>query len=126
MKEEKLLNAQNGMALLLINILLMLASILGIIFAGRSMDSNGADAFSVTLLSVSIVYIGIIGPILFGGLKVLQPNEAYVLTLFGKYYCTLKGEGFFFVNPFVVAVNPIKTVKPVESSTSAQKNVGVA
>ncbi|MDP4109775.1 MAG: SPFH domain-containing protein, partial [Bacillota bacterium] len=42
------------------------------------------------------------------------------------YYGTLKGEGFFFVNPFVVAVNPIKTVKPVESSTSAQKNVGVA
>ena len=39
-------------------------------------------------------------------MKVLKPNEALVLTLFGKYYGTLKGEGFFFVNPFCVAVNP--------------------
>jgi regulator of protease activity HflC (stomatin/prohibitin superfamily) len=29
-----------------------------------------------------------------------------VLTLFGKYYGTLKGEGFFFVHPFVTAMNP--------------------
>ena len=33
-------------------------------------------------------------------------NEALVLTLFGKYYGTLKGDGFFFVNPFTVAFNP--------------------
>lgn len=43
---------------------------------------------------------------MFAGLKVLKPNEALVLTLFGKYYGTLKGEGFYFVNPFVTAVNP--------------------
>jgi regulator of protease activity HflC (stomatin/prohibitin superfamily) len=29
-----------------------------------------------------------------------------VLTLFGRYYGTLKGAGFFFVNPFVTATNP--------------------
>ena len=29
-----------------------------------------------------------------------------MLTLFGKYIGTLKGAGFYFVNPFVVAVNP--------------------
>jgi regulator of protease activity HflC (stomatin/prohibitin superfamily) len=40
------------------------------------------------------------------GLKILKPQEALVLTLFGKYIGTLKGEGFFFVNPFVSAVNP--------------------
>ena len=28
------------------------------------------------------------------GLKVMKPNEALVLTLFGTYYGTLKGEGF--------------------------------
>ena len=36
----------------------------------------------------------------------LKPNEALVLTLFGKYVGTLKGDGFFFVNPFVTAFNP--------------------
>ena len=36
----------------------------------------------------------------------LKPQEALVLTLFGKYTGTLKGEGFYYINPFSVAVNP--------------------
>jgi regulator of protease activity HflC (stomatin/prohibitin superfamily) len=36
----------------------------------------------------------------------LKPQEALVLTLFGKYIGTLKGEGFYWVNPFCSAVNP--------------------
>jgi len=60
-----------------------------------------------------IAVIGAVGgwilPIfVFVGLKVLQPNEALVLTLFGKYVGTLKGAGFYFVNPFTSAVNPDK------------------
>ena len=39
--------------------------------------------------------------ILLCGLKVLNPNEAYVFTVFGKYYGTLKKPGFFWVNPFL-------------------------
>jgi regulator of protease activity HflC (stomatin/prohibitin superfamily) len=44
--------------------------------------------------------------IMFGGLRLLAPNEAYVLTLFGDYYGTLKGPGYFFVNPFCSANKP--------------------
>ena len=41
----------------------------------------------------------------------LRPQEALVLTLFGKYIGTLKEPGFYFVNPFCTAVNPAaKTV----------------
>ena len=58
------------------------------------------------LLGAGILFSCIVGPILFAGLKVLKPNEALVLTLFGKYYGTLTGPGFFYVNPFVTAVNP--------------------
>ncbi len=47
-----------------------------------------------------------IGWIPFLGLKVLKPQEALVLTLFGRYIGTLKGEGFYYVNPFCSAVNP--------------------
>lgn len=40
------------------------------------------------------------------GFKILQPNEALVFTLFGKYHGTLKKDGFYFVNPFCNAINP--------------------
>ena len=36
----------------------------------------------------------------------MRPQEALVLTLFGNYVGTLKGEGFYWVNPFCVSVNP--------------------
>jgi regulator of protease activity HflC (stomatin/prohibitin superfamily) len=49
--------------------------------------------------------------ILWLGLKVLKPQEALVLTLFGKYVGTLKDAGFYFVNPFCSAVNPAATTK---------------
>ena len=44
--------------------------------------------------------------VMFGGLKVVNPNEAYVFTFFGKYYGTLKKAGFYWINPFATAVNP--------------------
>ena len=40
------------------------------------------------------------------GLRILKPQEALVLTLFGRYYGTLKGEGYYYVNPFCTGVNP--------------------
>ena len=52
------------------------------------------------------VLLWVILPICIAGLKVLKPQEALVLTLFGKYKGTLKGEGFYFVNPFCTSVNP--------------------
>ena len=43
--------------------------------------------------------------IMFAGLKVVNPNEALVLTLFGKYHGTIKKYRFFFVNRFCTAFN---------------------
>lgn len=59
----------------------------------------------VPLLILSIAYF-IAGIFLFCGLKVLKPQEALVLTLFGDYIGTLKGQGFYWVNPFCTAVQP--------------------
>jgi regulator of protease activity HflC (stomatin/prohibitin superfamily) len=95
----------NGMVVLILNILLMLASIAAIIFGAIKTEATGS-ALGIVLIVVGSIILCIVSPILFGGLKVLKPNEALVLTLFGKYYGTLRGEGFFFVNPFVSAVNP--------------------
>ncbi len=96
----------SGMAMLLLNILLMLAAIAAFIIGAILASDGRLVTAGVVLLVAGGLYACLVGPILFAGLKVLKPNEAYVLTLFGRYYGTLKGEGFFFVNPFVTAVNP--------------------
>ncbi|MHC1719734.1 MAG: SPFH domain-containing protein [Clostridiaceae bacterium] len=88
----------NGMFMLILNILLMIASVGGFIYA----ISSGRIVFG----ALCVIYFALVGPIMFAGLKILKPNEALVLTLFGNYYGTLRKEGFFFVNPFVTAVNP--------------------
>lgn len=69
-------------------------------------DSARDSALALPLIVITLLYLCLVGPILYGGLKVLRPNEALVLTLFGKYYGTLKEDGFFFVNPFTSAINP--------------------
>lgn len=64
------------------------------------------------------------------GLKVLKPQEALVLTLFGKYVGTLKEEGFYYVNPFCTAVNPAAKTRlnqsgDVNDANKLQVNVAV-
>ncbi|MCR5251341.1 MAG: SPFH domain-containing protein [Lachnospiraceae bacterium] len=63
-----------------------------------------------------------LGWILLCGLKVLKPNEALVLTLFGRYVGTLKGDGFFWVNPFCTAFNPASGTRLGQSGDVAVRN----
>lgn len=104
--EEIIPKTRSGMAALLLNLLLILAALAAFIVGAAFADAGENVALAAVLMIAGGLYSFIVGPILFGGLKVLKPNEALVLTLFGKYYGTLKGEGFFFVNPFVSAINP--------------------
>lgn len=55
------------------------------------------------IFTIGSVVLFIAAFIILSGLKMLSPNEAYVLTLFGKYYGTVRTDGFFFVNPFAKA-----------------------
>ncbi len=48
----------------------------------------------------------VLGFILCAGFKVINPNEAVVLTLFGKYYGTIKKDGFYWTNIFCSGMNP--------------------
>lgn len=100
--EELILKARNGMSVLIFNTLLILLAFA--LFLLSIIYSHGA--IKVISIIIGALYAFIAGPIIYAGLKILKPNEALVLTLFGKYYGTLKGEGFYFVNPFVSAVNP--------------------
>jgi len=104
--EETKAKNVSGMMMLVLNIALMIGAIVGFIYGIVLAERGAVLGLWLSLVVVCALYLFLIGPLLFIGLKVLQPNEALVLTLFGKYYGTLRGEGFFFVNPFVTAVNP--------------------
>ena len=59
----------------------------------------------VPLLILSIAY-WIAGIFLFCGLKVLKPQEALVLTLFGDYIGTLEGTGLLLGEPLLYRRQP--------------------
>ena len=99
--KEILLNGKkNGMAVLLCTIVLYIAALFGVVFGGMLLDRGTPLLFILCMLWLCVGWLPVLG------LKVLKPQEALVLTLFGKYVGTLKGEGFYFVNPFCVSVNP--------------------
>ena len=111
--EEKILNTKkNGMAIMLLCILLYVGAILCIVFGGINLDKG--RTIGLALFIPGIIWV-LVGWIPFCGLKVLKPQEALVLTLFGKYIGTLKGEGFYFVNPFCTGVNPAAATKLSQS-----------
>ncbi len=104
---EKILNGKkNGMLVLVLDVLLLLASFGGVIVGGMMMDAGESPVLFV--VSIIIMCIGWI-PLL--GLRILKPQEALVLTLFGKYVGTIKGDGFYAVNPFCSSVNPAAKTK---------------
>ena len=106
---EKILNKnKNGMAVLLLVILGYVAGIAGVVFMAAFGYFLGW--LFVPIMAILILWLAL-GWILLCGLKVLKPQEALVLTLFGKYVGTLKGEGFYWVNPFCTAVNPAAKTK---------------
>ena len=110
MKEIVLDKKKNGMAVLLGVIALYVLAILGVLaFCAQPWGAT------VALLVLSILVLAL-GWIPICGLKVLKPQEALVLTLFGKYVGTLKGEGFYFVNPFCTSVNPAAKTKLNQSA----------
>lgn len=120
MKEIILENKKNGMMMLLLTLALYAVAIAGLVF-GIMLDF-------VPLIVVAVVIIAF-GWILFCGLRTLKPQEALVLTLFGKYVGTLKDAGFYFVNPFCVGFNPAAKTKLSQSGdvdSGAKKSVIVA
>lgn len=102
--EEKELKAPSGWAVLFITILLYIAALVLVIFCASNVVEDQFSSYDVGMI-VGIVWL-CIGWFPFIGLRIIKPNEALVLTLFGKYIGTLKHEGFYFVNIFSTPVTP--------------------
>ncbi|MGN0298660.1 MAG: SPFH domain-containing protein [Lachnospiraceae bacterium] len=113
MKEITLNNKKNGMVMLVLFLILYLAAIAGLVLSIWAVADKEIMGAIPGIVITSIWCL--IGWIPFMGLKVLKPQEALVLTLFGTYIGTLKENGFYFVNPFCTSVNPAAHTKLKQS-----------
>ena len=108
--QEKIIGKKIGLQVMLITILVMIASLIGLIQGGTTMEEGGSPVlFIISIIIFTLTFF------IIPGLKVLKPQEALVLTLFGKYVGTLKGDGFYFVNPFCTSFNPASKTKLKQS-----------
>ena len=108
--EEKVLDGKkHGMAVLLMVLLVYIADIVLFVISVVSIDTQVTALNIAGAIVSSLIFCVAWIPLL--GLKILKPQEALVLTLFGKYMGTLKDNGFYFVNPFCVGVNPAARTK---------------
>lgn len=118
--KEKIIGRRNGMAVLCLSILLIVCAI-GILVEGAMHDIDNLYLYFI----VGFILIAI-AVFLWMGLRILKPQEALVLTLFGKYHGTLKDEGFYFINPFCVAFNPAAATKLKQSGDVSNASTNVA
>lgn len=103
--EEKVLNNRKiGMPVLIGIIVLYILAVVLLITCARNT--------AVLILCILWLCLGWFPAL---GLRILKPQEALVLTLFGKYIGTIKNEGFYFVNPFCSSVNPAAKTKLSQS-----------
>ena len=120
--EEKILQTKkNGMLVLMLTLLGFVLDVIAFVFAIRWLERDWMLA-GVPMLILAILYL-IVGILLLCGLKVLKPQEALVLTLLGDYIGTLKGEGFYWINPFCTPVNPAAGTRRARAEMWAARQV---
>ncbi|MCI9224011.1 MAG: SPFH domain-containing protein [Acutalibacter sp.] len=111
--EEKAAKTYSGFMMLALVLLLVVAGIamlvVGVItlvqYAELMGDEDAVSPMGIALL-IGGILVMTLGGILCAGFKTINPNEAIVLTLFGKYYGTIKKDGFYWTNIFCGGMNP--------------------
>ena len=110
---EKQAKTYNGFVMLVAVLLviaagiaLMVLGIVNLVQYSIEMGSDEAVRPSGLIMLLGGIIIMVLGFILCAGFKVINPNEAVVLTLFGKYYGTIKKDGFYWTNIFCSGMNP--------------------
>lgn len=103
--EQKEIHPINGMIMLVVITIGLILSV-GLIILGSILLEQNNSVLGGIILAIGIILV-VIFPIMYSGLKIVGPNEALVLTLFGNYYGTILKPGYYYVNPFVSYNNPI-------------------
>ena len=96
--EERILHPKSGMAMLFLLIAAIVGSIVLMIFSGAVISRNSSLLAGICVTAAILILCA--ACVALAGLKVINPNEALVLALFGKYYGTLNENGFYWVKSF--------------------------
>jgi regulator of protease activity HflC (stomatin/prohibitin superfamily) len=99
---ERTVNCMNGWAGLALFIVLAIAAPATFIATIAAIANDVpwmSPALAVTLI-IGSALLGLVAFLMLFGFFTLQPNEARVLILFGKYKGTAREPGFWFANPF--------------------------
>jgi len=104
--EEKIIKPVSGFAGLFLIIAVLGLSVFGFVKAVQILDKEICSVGTGLTVMIGSLLVMIGASVSFAGLKVVKPNEALVLSLFGKYYGTIYEAGFFYVNPFCSSIYP--------------------
>ncbi len=107
MVREKIIRGSNGWLMLFFLLAVLGFSVWGLVEAVRA----GQPALVVALILVLTV-----AGICLAGFIVVNPNEAKVVLLFGKYLGTIKAHGFWWMNPLCTKKRVSLRVRNFESS----------
>lgn len=124
---ETILTPADGMKMLFLSFAMFLAAAAALV--GGILYYNGGSGGGGFVLALGIlvfVVLFLLGVIWMCGLHVIRPNEALVLTLFGKYYGTIYKEGFYWVNPFCSAINPTAEKKIVPQTKAGTEEASMS
>ncbi len=91
---EKIIKPTNGYAALALSVILFLAGVGCLILIGTTANPLLGIVSAICIISCLMIW---------KGLLIIQPNQARILNLFGKYAGTVVDNGLFFVNPFYTA-----------------------
>ncbi len=101
--QEKELHPINGFPVLLVLILAWIGSVVAFVMGVNRAEMGEGGGVGLIILG-AVMFITI--PFFFSGFHIINPNEAKVLAVFGKYIGTVKKSGFFYVRPFSVSLVP--------------------
>ena len=88
----------NGFLMLFVNLALLILSIAGIVYGIILLDEGSSFSGGWTLAAGIILFF--VNITMWCGFIMLEPNEATVITWFGKYAGTFTKTGFYWINPF--------------------------
>ncbi|GMV22265.1 MAG: membrane protein [Acidimicrobiia bacterium] len=100
MVREQIRKTISGWVMLPVLVGIMGIAVWQIVLEAMKSDANGGGDPSVLYIVVMVLVIAVAGACLFGFFTV-EPNEAKVLTLFGRYWGTVKQDGFHWANPLL-------------------------
>ena len=107
MIQEKAVSAQPGFLMLALLLGLMTAAVYALLRFAHAESPVGIVAAVLVLVATAIS---------FGGLTVVNPNEAQVVLLFGNYTGSLKQQGLWWVNPFSTRRKVSQRIRNFESA----------